>query len=195
MLERYPDVRVTQHFTGPLLDWFESHEPAFLDRLAALVGTGQIEIMGGGYYEPLLCAIPERDSIAQIVRMNEFCEKHFGRVPKGMWLTERVWEPHMPHILDKAGIEYTALDDTHFLCAGLEPDQLFGYYLTEDEGHPLKVFPILAELRYLIPFQEVEKSIAFLKEHATEDGLRCAVIHDDGEKFGVWPENLWQRIR
>ncbi|NIA16087.1 MAG: DUF1926 domain-containing protein [Nitrospiraceae bacterium] len=188
VLERYPDVRVTQHFTGPLLDWFESHEPAFLDRLAALVNTGQIEIMGGGYYEPLLCAIPERDSIAQIVRMSEFCQKHFGRAPKGMWLTERVWEPHMPHILEQAGIEYTALDDTHFLCAGLEPDQLFGYYLTEDEGHPLKVFPILAELRYMIPFQEVKKSVAFLKEHATEDGLRCAVIHDDGEKFGVWPE-------
>jgi len=188
VLERYPAVKVTQHFTGPLLDWFKARRPEFLERLSVLAKRGQVEIMGGGYYEPLLCAIPERDSIAQIHRMQTFCEEHFGVTPRGMWLTERVWEPHMPRILNEAGIEYTALDDTHFLCAGHSPQDLFGYYLTEEGGHPLKVFPILERLRYLIPFQEVYKTIDFLRENATEDGLRCAVIHDDGEKFGVWPQ-------
>ncbi len=187
VLEKFPDVHVTQHYTGPLFDWFAANRPEFLERLAAMVKRGQVEIMGGGYYEPMVCAIPERDSIAQITRMREFCVEHFGQAPKGMWLTERVWEPHMPHILSKAGVEYTALDDTHFLCAGHEESELFGCYLTEDEGYTVKVFPILAQLRYMVPFQEVSKSIAFLREHATEDGLRCAVIHDDGEKFGVWP--------
>ncbi len=188
VLEKFPAVKVTHHFTGPLFDWFEANRPEFIERLAALVRAGRVEIMGGGYYEPLLCAVPERDSIAQIRRMGAFCEEHFGFAPKGMWLAERVWEPHMPRIMRKAGIEYTAVDDTHFLCAGLTPEQLFGYYITEDEGHAIKVFPILERLRYLIPFHQVVESIDFLREHASEDGLRCAVIHDDGEKFGVWPE-------
>jgi alpha-amylase len=188
VLEKYPSVKVTQHFTGPLLDWFEKNHPEFLERLAALVWAGRVEIMGGGYYEPLLCTLPERDSIAQIRRMADFCQRHFGLAPKGMWLTERVWEPHMPRVMKKAGIEYTAVDDTHFLCSGLTPEQLFGYYVTEDEGLTLKVFPILERLRYLIPFHQVFQSIDFLRDNATEDGLRCAVIHDDGEKFGVWPE-------
>ena len=187
VLERFPAVRVTQHFTGPLLDWFAACRPEFVERLAALVDAGQVEIMGGGYYEPLLCAIPERDSVAQITRMAEFCKKHFGQSPRGMWLTERVWEPHMPRILNQAGIEYTALDDTHFMCSGLEPHELFGYYMTENEGCAVKVFPILKTLRYFIPFHQVFESINYLKEHASEDGPRCAVIHDDGEKFGVWP--------
>ena len=188
VLERYPAVRVTQHFTGPLWDWFEAHHPEFIERLAALVKTGQVEIMGGAYYEPLLCAVPERDAIAQIRRMNAFCEKHFGDAPKGMWIAERVWEPHMPRVMKEAGVEYTAVDDTHFLCSGLTPDQMFGYYVTEDEGRAIKVFPILERLRYLIPFHQVYESIEYLRQHATEDGLRCAVIHDDGEKFGLWPE-------
>ena len=187
VLERFPDVKVTLHFTGPLWDWFAAYRPDFIKRLARLVQHGQIEIMGGGYYEPLLCAIPERDAIAQIKRMQQFCLENFGKKPRGMWLTERVWEPHMASILARAGIEYTALDDAHFLCSGLAPKQLFGYYMTDDEGHLLKVFPILEKLRYLIPFHQVCKSIDFLKEHATEDGLACAVIHDDGEKFGIWP--------
>ncbi len=187
VLEKYPDVRVTLHYTGPLWDWFVRHRPAFIERLSGLVSQGQVEIMGGGYYEPLLCAIPEQDAIDQIRRMQDFCEEHLGTRPRGMWLTERVWEPTMARTLAKAGVEYTALDDTHFLCSGLRPEELYGYYMTEDEGLKVKVFPILEKLRYFIPFHQVHETIAFLRERATEDGARCAVIHDDGEKFGVWP--------
>ncbi|MCK5862175.1 MAG: DUF1926 domain-containing protein [Candidatus Hydrogenedentes bacterium] len=187
VLERYPAVRVTLHFTGPLFDWFEAHAPEFLERIAALVDRGQVEIMGGGYYEPMLCAIPERDARQQILRMQQFCERHFGRVPKGMWLTERVWEPHLARILSQSGVEYTALDDAHFLCSGLRPEDMYGYYMTEDGGHTLKVFPILEKLRYLVPFHQVHETIEYLRECATEEGTRCAVLHDDYEKFGVWP--------
>jgi alpha-amylase/alpha-mannosidase (GH57 family) len=188
VLQRFPHVHVTLHYTGPLFDWFKQHRPDFLQLLAKLSASGQIEIMGGGYYEPLLCAIPERDALDQIARMNSFCEEHFGKKPRGMWLAERVWEPHLPKIIKRGGLEYTALDDTHFLYSGLGHDDLFGHYITEDEGYTVKVFPILEPLRYAIPFQQVERSIAFLRENASEDGTRCAVIHDDGEKFGVWPE-------
>jgi alpha-amylase len=188
VLERFPAVCATLHYTGPLYDWFVEYRPEFIERLRGLVERGQIEIMGGAYYEPLLCAIPERDAIDQIRRMQDFCELQFGARPRGMWLTERVWEPSMPRILSKAGVEYTVVDDMHFKASGLRPEELFGYYVTEDEGHKVKVFPILERLRYTIPFQEVKHTIAYLREHATEDGGRCAVIHDDGEKFGVWPQ-------
>lgn len=188
VLDRFPHVRVVLHYTGPLLDWFRANTPEYIERLAGLVRQNRIEIMGGGYYEPLLCAIPERDALDQIGRMQDFCEEHFGQRPRGMWLAERVWEPHMPRTLAEAGVEYTVLDDMHFKCSGLQPEELFGYYVTEDGGARLKLFPILEKLRYLIPFRQVKHTIAFLQEHATEDGRRCAVIHDDGEKFGIWPE-------
>lgn len=187
VLEQYPAVRVTLHFTGPLFDWFEAHAPEFLERIAALVQSGQVEIMGGGYYEPMLCAIPGYDAQRQIERMQRFCEQHFGSVPKGLWLTERVWEPHLARVLSLSGVEYTALDDAHFLCSGLRPEDMYGYYMTESEGHAVKVFPILEKLRYLVPFHQVRETIDYLRECATEDGMRCAVLHDDYEKFGVWP--------
>lgn len=186
-LERYPAVRVTLHYTGPLWDWFLEHHPEYIQQLRRLVERGQVEIMGGAYYEPLLCAIPERDAKAQIRRMQAWCEEHLGQTPRGMWLAERVWEPHMARILAESGVEYAALDDSHFVVSGLDRKDLFGYYMTEDEGQALKVFPIHERLRYTIPFRPVEETIAFLREHATEDGRRCAVFHDDSEKFGVWP--------
>lgn len=187
VLERFPAVRVTLHYTGPLWDWFVAHHPEYVTRLRRLVEAGQVEIMGGGYYEPMLCAIPERDAKAQIHRMQAFCREHFGTEPRGMWLAERVWEPHMARILAQAGVDYAALDDSHFLCSGLGPEDLYGCYMTEEEGEAIRVFPILEKLRYLVPFHAVDETIEYLREHATEDGQRCAVLHDDGEKFGVWP--------
>jgi len=187
VLERFPAVRVTLHYTGPLWDWFVEHHPEYVKRLRVLVEAGQVEIMGGGYYEPMLCAIPERDAMGQIKRMGAFCKEHFGSEPKGMWLAERVWEPHMAKILAQSGVTYAALDDSHFLCSGLGPEDLYGCYMTEEEGEAIRVFPILEKLRYLVPFHRVEETISYLRDLATEDGQRCAVLHDDGEKFGVWP--------
>ncbi|MCC6144461.1 MAG: DUF1925 domain-containing protein, partial [Candidatus Hydrogenedentes bacterium] len=187
VLEQFPAVRTVLHYTGPLWDWFLENRPEYMHRLRALVETGQVEIMGGAYYEPLLSAIPRRDAIAQIRRMQAFCEEHFGQKPRGMWLAERVWEPHMAKTLADAGVEFTVLDDMHFKASGLRPHELHGYYMTEDEGRSVKVFPIIEKLRYTVPFRPVHETIDYLRSVASEDGMRCAVLHDDGEKFGVWP--------
>jgi alpha-amylase len=95
-LERHPDVSLSLHYTGPLLEWLRMERPAFIARLAALVDRGQVEILGGGYYEPVLASLPERDRIGQLRRMADELEGLFGRRPAGAWVAERVWEPDMP---------------------------------------------------------------------------------------------------
>jgi alpha-amylase len=57
----------------------------------------------------------------------------------------------------------------------------------EDRGRTLRMFPLSEALRYHIPFQTVEKTIAYLKSLADEGGDRLVVYGDDTEKFGGWP--------
>ncbi len=38
-LERHPGVRLSLHYTGPLLEWLRAERPEFIDRLRALVAT------------------------------------------------------------------------------------------------------------------------------------------------------------
>src|SRR5579872_2193034 len=71
-LERYPAARLSLHYTGSLLDWMEQTHPEFLARIAALVRRGQVEIVSGGYYEPILPSIPDADKIAQILRLSAY---------------------------------------------------------------------------------------------------------------------------
>jgi len=43
---------------GPLIDWLIENKPEFEGMVAELVDRGQIELAGGGYYEPILAMLP-----------------------------------------------------------------------------------------------------------------------------------------
>jgi hypothetical protein len=186
-LERHPGVRLGLHYSGPLLEWIEKRHPEFFDLLRALVERDQVEMVGGGFYEPILVSIPPESQKEQVLRMSRYLEKRFGRMPSGAWLAERVWEPQLPSVLHQAGVEYTLVDDTHFLAAGIEGDALCGCYIAEDRGATVKVIPGLKALRYLIPFRSVEENLNYLRNAAAEHPGGCVAMGDDCEKFGSWP--------
>jgi len=188
-LESRPEFRLAFHHSGPLLQWLALHESDYLRRLRALVERGQVELWGGGFFEPILPAIPEVDRRGQTRAMADWLELELGSRPRGLWLAERVWEPALASSIVAAGAEYTAVDDAHFIAAGFERDDLWGYYRTEDQGRCLTVFPIHRELRYRVPFGEPEETIQLLRRVAEggDERGRIAVLGDDGEKFGVWP--------
>jgi 4-alpha-glucanotransferase len=186
-LEKHPGVRLGLHYSGPLLTWIEEHRPEYFARLRKLVQTGQVEIVGGGFYEPILISIPLEDQREQITRLAAYIEKHFGRLPSGAWLAERVWEPQLPTSLAAANVAYTLLDDMHFIAAGFEPEELFGPYVAEDRGQTVWLYPGQKALRYLVPFGKVEDVIAYLRDAASKHPGGVAAMGDDMEKFGVWP--------
>jgi 4-alpha-glucanotransferase len=187
VLERHPSVHTGLHYSGPLLSWIETHHPEYFERLKTLVKNGQVEMVGGGFYEPILISIPPGDQHDQIVRLADYVEHHFGKRPAGAWLAERVWEPQLASVLAEASVAYTVLDDIHFLSAGFEQDELFGDYIAEDKGQTIRIIPGQKSLRYLIPWDTVDKVMAHLHETSAvhPDGL--AAMGDDMEKFGGWP--------
>src|SRR5881628_478659 len=184
-LDARPEVRLSIHCTGGLLEWLRDSAPRTFDLLGTIAARGQVELLTGGFYEPILAVLPDHDKVGQIERLTAFLKAHFGVRPRGMWLAERVWEPHLPRVLSEAGVEYVLVDDHHFALAGLDADALSGYYLTEEQGVALRVFPINQRLRYLIPFADVDATLAYLE--ARRDQATAITMADDGEKFGVWP--------
>src|SRR5499433_1233322 len=187
LLEKHPAVRVGLHYSGPLLQWMESHHPEYFELLGSLVRRQQVELVGGGFYEPILAVIPPEDQREQIERLSSYIEQHFGERPAGAWLAERVWEPQLPSVLASAQVGYTLVDDFHFLCAGFEPPDLFGAYQAEDRGKSVRLFAGQKALRYLIPWEKVSDAVTYLKEAAVMHPDGIAAFGDDMEKFGVWP--------
>ncbi len=201
VMMKHPKIRWSLHASGMLWEFFLKEHPDYIKNIKTLVANGNLEILSGGYYEPIISSIPDRDKIGQIQKMTSFLKNKFGcEEANGIWLAERVWEPGMAKVLSESGIEYTVLDDAHFSAAGMDPEKLGAYYTTEEQGHRINIFPISQKMRYLIPFQDVERTIEyfkFLADQNTETNP-VVVMADDGEKFGMWPgtnkhvyENGW----
>ena len=188
ILYRHPSVKCTFHITGPLLEWLDQNRPEYFRLLKEMVNRGQIEFFTGAMYEPILSILPDRDKAGQIQMMTQYLKDQFKTEPMGMWIAERVWEPHLTKNLAEAGVKYIVMDDAHFKSVGLKEEETFGYYLMEEQGLTTGVFPISEKMRYLVPFRAVEEGLQYLQSLATEEGDRCVVLMDDGEKFGGWPD-------
>jgi alpha-amylase/alpha-mannosidase (GH57 family) len=186
---------MTLHVSGPLLEWLEAAGHRLLDVVGDLVGRGALELLLSGFYEPVLPALSREDRIEQIGWMREWLGRRFGVDTRGLWLTERVWEPGLARDLADAGVEYVLTDDRHFLVAGFERHQLDRPWRTESEGRSLSLLSIDERLRYQIPFRSAGEIGRYFRELAGA-GHALAVLADDGEKFGGWPgtaEWVWGR--
>ena len=183
---QFPKLKVTLHFSGNLLEWLIENKPQIILLIKKMAKRGQIEIIGGGYYEPIFSIIPIRDSIAQMKKLSDLIKKEFDLEVNGTWLSERVWEPNYPSFLCDVGYKYVIVDDNHFRATGISEENTLYSYVTEDEGKSLRVFPINEPLRYLTPWRPTHYSIEYLRSIANEEGDRIALLISDAEKMGVW---------
>ena len=186
LMEQFPNVKFSLHNTGPLYDWIMENKKEYIDLLKKMVKRRQVELISGGYYEPILPLICNNDKMGQVTLMNKFIKKEFKSDPKGIWVAERIWEPYLARIINDCGLQYAFLDDTHFRYAGLSANEFMGYYTTEDCGRQISIFPISKTLRYKIPFSQSQEAIDILNGLAREGDV-LITLFDDGEKFGLWP--------
>ena len=187
LAKNYPEIKMNLHFSGCLLEWFEQKRPDIIDIIKQMVQSKQIELISGAMYEPILISIPDYDAKEQIKRLNNYIKKKFFYEAKGAWIAERVWEPSLASVLYDSNIKYSILDDTHFLYAGLKKEQTYAYYITEDVGKTIAIFPSDKELRYSIPYQHSDHIINYFKSVSANIQNPLFIYADDGEKFGEWP--------
>jgi 4-alpha-glucanotransferase len=185
LVKKHPGIAVSLHYSGPLLEWLIRHKPEFTALVHELTDRGNVELLSGAYYEPMLTLLPEKDRLGQIKLQNALLRDVFAYSPAGMWLPERVWSPDIPYSVFEGGLKYTMIDECHIS----RERPVKGYYNSEMEGRTCGVFPISQDLRELIPHQSPEKAIDFLLSHTSENEQDVLVFIDNGEKFGTYPQS------
>jgi len=183
ILNRFPNFPVVLFYSGILLEWIEKNHPEFMMLLTEMVRRKQVELLTGGFYEPVLPMIPNSDKVGQIEMLTTYLRTRFGKRPRGSWLTERVWEPSLASTLRTSGIDYTFLVDRHFQYAGLEEEELYYTYVTEDQGKTICIFPLSDTLGDYIPSSPPEEVLAFMTSHAESADDRIISLIVDGGKL------------
>jgi len=180
------EFKFVVHYSGWLLDYIRNHHMNLFKNLQKAASNGQIEFFTGGFYEPILTAIPSDDRRGQIELLSKYINNYFGQQPNGLWLTERVWDPSIISDLYETGIENIIIDDYHLIAAGFKENTIKGYFRTEQDGYPINLFPINKTLRYFTPFKGEDEVVAYINT-LKNDNHKFVSCFDDGEKFGLWP--------
>lgn len=186
VLKNYPNFKCSVHFSGWLFEYIKKNDYPLFELIKSL--SSQIEFFTGGYYEPILASIPSKSRVEQIKKLSSFIEENFNQKPKGLWLTERIWDDSIIDDLVECAVEYVIVDDYHLIASGFDKSKLNGYFLTENSNNTMALFPINKDLRYIIPFASISNTMEKLNSLSNIEGENAAIIFDDGEKFGVWPK-------
>jgi alpha-amylase len=197
---------VTLHYSGHLLQWLEKHHSEYTDVLAEIGRGRRAELLGGGFYNPVLSLIPRLDRIGQIESLTTYIRKRFGKRPRGIWITEHVWEPGLASTLRSSGMDYAFLDDHHFAAAGFTGADIYRPCITEDQGKTVLVFPVSHELVEVAREGYPEDVIDFIRAHASNDESQVFVLVDEGERYGkpgsdggdeeasAWPQRMFELL-
>jgi 4-alpha-glucanotransferase len=187
-IQDFPSIKFNLHYSGGLLEWFRDNRPNVMEIIKSLAENQQVEIIGGGFYEPILSAVCPGDALGQIDMMKGFIKSNFNVDSEGAWLAERIWEPHLPELLARSKIKYTIIDDQHLIYAGCDQNQLYGHYITEHNSNTIGIIPSDKFLRYAIPFKPPQDTIDYFNQIIKVHGKNTVCYGDDGEKFGAWPD-------
>jgi len=166
---RFPDVPLTLFFSGPLLEWLQDKHSEYLTVLTEMIKRKQVEVLGGGYYAPLLPLIPPTDRLGQIEELTTLVRKLLGRRPRGLWLTKGVWDPALVVHLTGSGMEYTFLEEGDFRRVGLSQQQVGLPRLTEHQGRLLTVFPYHQELATKVQEGNFEPFVTLIPSRRRKD--------------------------
>ena len=137
-LYKHPKFLVSMSFSGSQIEFLEDKHPEMLEMLKELTSRNQVEIIGGGFYDPIFPLLFPVDRSGQIEKMNAKLRSTIGKRPRGMTVYGSIWEPSLITPFQSCGMEYVNLDST------LIPSTAKGFFpvITSEHGKAIKILPI-----------------------------------------------------
>lgn len=176
MLE-FGKVRFSIFLDGPTLE--AAHRvarPLFFGRLKKAVEDGFLEILGGGFDDPMLPLFPSELQSLQLSKHSLLLRKLFGTEPSGYFNSSMVWEMEMTELLEKNRFEYALVQESALQDALGRSTPVSGWYSVEDKGSTLRVVPVSESLSQAIAnddFNWIE-----IAEPYCRDGKSAVVLLD-----------------
>ena len=140
-LYSHPDFKFSFSFTGPQLLYYKKKRNEFLTIIKQLVERNQVEILGGGFYAPVLPLLFPVDRNTQIDMLSTEIRQTVGKRPRGITMFADIWDSSLVNNLQTCGIEYTLLDSNSIP----ENKRNFLYNIMHDLGKTVEIFPYYNE--------------------------------------------------
>lgn len=140
------NIRVFLSINGIQLTFLcEKHGEA-IELIRAIMARGQLELSGGGYFNPIFPLLFPVDRTGQIEKMNTILRSSLGKRPSGITMFKSIWDSSLVTAFHSCGFEYAILDSTLYSQSKITGEPL----IVSDLGRSLKVllsYKVLKPLR------------------------------------------------
>ena len=142
-LYAHPKFEFSFYFAGEQLEFLKQKHPEALAILSELTCRHQVEVLGGGYYNPICSLLFPVDRSGQIEKMTSELRKTIGKRPRGFSLFESIWDSSLITTLQSCGMEYVLLESS------LIPENKKKYFplIASEQGKSIKVIPTFEDLK------------------------------------------------
>jgi hypothetical protein len=186
-LYRFPGIQAVLHYSGVLLYWVERSHPELFMLINDMVARRQVEMLGGGFYEPMLPIIPLQDKIGQIELLTTYIRKQFGKRPQGCWIPGFAWEQGLVSPLASCGMGFTFLGKRQFTIAGGNDAPC----ICEDQGKLITVFPVSQSIHEDLTKKNLLPILKNVNNINNEDREQIVSIFPDKLNNGPDQSNDW----
>ncbi|MDE5897880.1 MAG: DUF1925 domain-containing protein, partial [Treponemataceae bacterium] len=192
-LYSHPNCCMAFSFYGPQLAHLKRRHPEFIEIVRELIGREQIELLGGGFYNPVFPLLFPRDRSGQIELLSSELRQTTGRRPRGLSLCASSWESSLLASFTTCGMEYVLLDES------LVPaeKQKWIPLIMSDKGKSLSILPVSTSLKPCagLPPEEflsaVQERISAVRGGSVEGGHAGVCIQFSTEELQQLLESGW----
>jgi len=160
-LYSHPKFDFSFSFTGTQLSFYRQNHPEVIKILSELTERHQVEVLGGGYYYPVLPLLFPIDRTGQIEKLTSELRATIGKRPRGITLFESIWDPSLVTTIQSCGMEYVHLDSTLIP----ENKNVFCPLISSEQGKTIKIIPTYKEFKPLAEekaedwFKRIKRSV------------------------------------
>jgi hypothetical protein len=149
--------KITLHLTGRFIEIAKKHCPKEVASLKEWIISEDMEILGGGFYDPVFPLIPESSSKAQIFKLESSILSAWNVRPRGFWLPSFVFETSMISLLNSNSYEYVVLKDYQLEGSLIRQTRKKGYWTLEDRTDVIRVISSSHEVSENFRLQKVKQ--------------------------------------
>ncbi len=142
-LYSHPDFKMAFAFNGVQIDFFQKQYPEFIELLNELISRKQIELLGGGYYDPAFPILFPMDRTGQVEFLTTTLRAITGKRPRGINLCASIWDYSLVSCFYNCGMDYVLLDNS------LIPTEKQKYIplIMSDKGKTISILPLFKDFK------------------------------------------------
>lgn len=141
-LSSHKNFKISFAFNGVQLEYLRKKHPEFLEIIKQLVAKKQIELIGGGYYDPAFPLLFPIDRNGQIELLTSEIRKLSGKRPRGISICASIWDYSLVSCFNICGMDYVFLDES------LIPNDKLKFIplIMSDKGKSISILPLFSSL-------------------------------------------------